>query len=377
MIALKNLEIQWRWLRARIVRRRAQLALSLRITTAAILALVVAQLVHIPLPMWTVITAVILTQISVGRSLKATTDYFLGTVGGAVYGGLIAILIPHETELTLIIVFALAVAPLALFAALKQNMNVLPITAIIVLLMPTMSTTLHVTPFWSAVYRVMEVGLGGLIGLAVSFLVLPASAHRQVRQAAARALDLMARAAAPLLAGMSHGLSNDELHDLQDGIGISLVEINAVGAEAERERSAHLSREPSTGPLCRTLLRLRHDLVMVGRTAGGALTDPLHRRVSPKLDAVANAIHDYMQDCSRALLASAEPPSLAPLEQALQAYETEIDLVRREGLTRELPAETVEHFFAVGFVLEQMHKNLVDLQRVVAEWGPKLDEDDG
>ncbi len=59
----------------------------------------------------------------------------------------------------------------------------------------------------------MEVGLGGLIGLAVSFLVLPASAHRQVRQAAARALDLMARAVPPLLAGMSTGLTNDELHD--------------------------------------------------------------------------------------------------------------------------------------------------------------------
>ncbi len=79
------------------------------------------------------------------RSLKATTDYFLGTVGGAVYGGLIAILIPHETELTLLVVFAIAVAPLALFAALRPNMNVLPITAIIVLLMPTMSTSMHVT----------------------------------------------------------------------------------------------------------------------------------------------------------------------------------------------------------------------------------------
>jgi len=373
---LKNLEILWRWLRARVILRRAQVALGLRITIAAIVALVVAQLVHVPLPMWTVITAVILTQLSRGRSLKATTDYFLGTVGGAVYGGLIAILIPHETELTLLIVFALAVAPLALFAALRPNMNVLPITAIIVLLMPTMSTSLHVTAFWSAVYRVMEVGLGGLIGLAVSFLVFPASAHRQVRQAAAQALNRMARAVPPLLAGMSQGLSNDELHQLQDGIGAALIEINTVGAEAERERSAFLARQPSTGPLCRTLLRLRHDLVMVGRTAGATLSDTLHDRVKPRLDAVAIAIRHYMQDSGDALVTSAGPPPLEPLEQALQAYEAEVDAVRREGLTRQMPAESAEHFFAVGFVLEQMHKNLIDLHRVVDEWGPKLEEDE-
>jgi hypothetical protein len=33
------------------------------------------------------LTAVILTQMSVGRSMKATIDYLLGTLGGATYTG--------------------------------------------------------------------------------------------------------------------------------------------------------------------------------------------------------------------------------------------------------------------------------------------------
>jgi hypothetical protein len=197
-----------------------------------------------------------------------------------------------------------------------------------------------------------------------------------VRQAAARALDRMARAVPPLLAGMSYGLTNDELHDLQDGIGSALIEINTVGAEAERERSAHLSHQPSTGPICRTLLRLRHDLVMVGRAASGALPEPLHERLAPRLSAVATAIHDYMQMSAASLLAAGPAPALAPVTEALLAYEAEIAAVRRDGLTRELPAEMAEHFFAVGFVLEQMHKNLTDLQRVVSEWGPQLEAED-
>lgn len=372
---MNNLEIRWRWLRARIVKSRVQIALSLRVTVAAIVGLVVAQLVNIPLPLWTVLTAVILTQMSKGRSLKATADYLMGTIGGAIYGGAIAILIPHETEGSLLIVLVVAVAPLALIAAIRPNMNVVPITAIIVLLVPTLPHLTPVTPLWSAIYRVLEVGLGAVIGLAVSFIVLPSSAHRLVRQSAARALDRMARSLTPLLAGLTHtsGLTNDDLHRLQDGIGAALNEINTVGAEAERERSAHLSHQPDTGPLRRTLLRLRHDLVIVGRAASVPLPPALQERLTAPLSQISTTASDYLQTSGAALLAASGPVSLEPFEQALAAYAAAVDAVRHEGLTRALPADAAERFFAVGFSLEQVHKNLVDLQRVVAEWGPVQD----
>ena len=57
-------------------------------------------------------------------------------------------------------VLFIAVAPLALFAATRVNMNVVPITAIIVLLVPEMT---HTTPFYSAVFRVFEVGVGAIV----------------------------------------------------------------------------------------------------------------------------------------------------------------------------------------------------------------------
>ena len=44
-----------------------------------------------------------------------------------------------------------------------------------------------------------------------------------------------------------------------------MVNLNAIGSEAERERAARLSSGPDTGPLLRTILRLRHDVVMIGR----------------------------------------------------------------------------------------------------------------
>ena len=64
--------------------RRTQLALAIRVTVAAVVAYSIAVALHLTLPLWAVLTSLIVTKRSVGRSLKATTDYMLGTIGGAI-----------------------------------------------------------------------------------------------------------------------------------------------------------------------------------------------------------------------------------------------------------------------------------------------------
>src|SRR5580700_170488 len=148
--------------------RRAQMGLAVRVTVAAFGALAIATAFHLKLPLWAVLTSLIVTQSSVGRSLKASRDYMFGTVGGAIYGGAIAVLIPHSGEIELLGLLVLAVAPLAFIAANNPSLNAATVTAVIVLLVPTMS---HVDPLASAIDRVMEVTVGALTGLLVTFLV--------------------------------------------------------------------------------------------------------------------------------------------------------------------------------------------------------------
>jgi hypothetical protein len=69
------------------------------------------------------------------------------------------------------------------------------------------------------------------------------------------------------------------------------------------------------------------------------------------------------------LLAHEPPPSIDEFEQALQVYAGEIAALRGEGLTRGLPADVTERVFAVGFALEQLHQNFIDLRRCVETWG--------
>jgi uncharacterized membrane protein YccC len=355
----------WTGFRALVRYRRPQVALSIRVTIAALVSLALAQLLQLPLPLWAVLTAVIVTQMSVGRSLKATFDYLVGTLGGAVYGGVVGVLIPHTSEIALLAVLALAVAPLAFIAAINPRFSVAPVTAVIVVLIPTIT---HATPIASAIDRVIEVALGGVTGLVISFLLLPSKAHPLVVEAAARALNRMAWALGKLLAGLPQGFDVDSLHRIQDGIGQALEQLNAVGAEAERERSAGLAVGPDTGPLLRTLLRLRHDIVMIGRAATNPLPEACRSRLESPLAQTGEAFADYLRTSGAALLAGRRPSSLDAVESALDAYAAEIAALRREGVTRSLPGDAAERFFALGFALEQMHNNLKDLERCVAEW---------
>src|SRR5258706_11302801 len=345
--------------------RKAQLALALRVTVAAAAAYALATALHLMLPLWAVLTSLIVTQMSVGRSLRATGDYMFGTVGGAIYGGAVAVLIPHSGEGALLALLVLAVAPLAFIAAINPSLNAATVTAVIVLLVPTMS---HGNPLDSAIDRVLEVMVGALTGLLVSFFVLPSRAHAQIRLSAARTLELIAAALSELLAGLTRGRDNEALHQIQDGIGTALVGLNATGAEAERERAAHLSSGPDTGPLLRTILRLRHDLVMIGRASVTPPPSELQARLPAPLVKVSDAIANYLRSMAAALRSGVGAPAIWPVHEALQGYAAEVASLRSEGLTRGLPGDVAERFFALGFSLEQMRPNLKDLERRFAEW---------
>src|SRR6201989_1185732 len=136
------------WLKS----KKVELGLGVRVTVAAMASLVIALALGLKLPLWAVLTSIIVTQMSVGRSLKATRDYMVGTIGGAIYGGAVAILIPHTGEGALLAVLVLAVAPLAFIAAINPGLNAATITAIIVLLLPVMN---HADVLDSAIDRVL------------------------------------------------------------------------------------------------------------------------------------------------------------------------------------------------------------------------------
>src|SRR5271154_4885358 len=186
-----------------------------RMTASGLAAFAVAKALNIPLQgLWVIITAIVVTQMSTGGSLRATLEYIVGTVGGAVYAGIIGLLIPHTTPLAEAGVLALAIAPLALAAAFNPNFRVAPFSAVLVLLI---AGQFGEGPVQSAITRSSEVALGGVIAVAVSLLGFPQRAHNMRLQAAAQLLQQLARELPELLTGFLRLLDAAEIGRMQDG----------------------------------------------------------------------------------------------------------------------------------------------------------------
>jgi uncharacterized membrane protein YccC len=343
---------------------RAELALSLRVTVAAVASFLVSRAFHVPLPLWTVLTAVILTQATFGSSLKATIDYLASTFCGSVYAGVISVLIPHESQMAQAGVLALAVAPLALLAGLWPSFSAATFTGVLVLLVPEIA---HVGPIASAVYRVVEVAVGASAALVVSLVLFPTRAHSLLVDAAGRMLDLMAQALPRLAAALIEGRDPAAVRGIQDGIGEALARLELLAVQAGHERIGPLAPAHDPGPLVRTLLRLRHDLVILGRAAAGPLPEALSKTFRSRLEQTTAIVADGMHDMARALGARRVPLPFAALERSLEEFADACVAVRQDGLMLSLPIEAVERIFALGFALDQLRQHLRDLDRCVRE----------
>jgi hypothetical protein len=229
-------------------------------------------------------------------------------------------------------------------------------------------TITHAGPIVSAVERVAEVAIGALVGLVVSVLILPGRAQELVIEAASRMLALMAGAIRELFAGFTASLEQATIRRIQDRLGDTLIRLNTIAPEVRHEQIARLAIAAEPGPLLRTMLRLRHDLVMIGRAAMEPIEEPVRGQLAAPIECVAETAADYLRASGLALTARRAPPPLDDVDAALDGFTAEVAAIRREGLTRGWNNEAVERLFALGFALEQMHQNFRDLARCVTDF---------
>jgi len=303
----------------------------------------------------------VVTQLSAGGLVRASMEYVLGTLGGAVYAGVTGFLIPHTTLPAQVGILAITIAPLAFAAAMHPNFRVAPFSAVLVLLIAGQTGE---DPIGSAPTRLLEVALGGAIAVTVSLLVIPVRADRLAREAASRVLDEMAKVLPEILANF---FRNADTTVLQDRIGGSIATLQEVTEEIKGERPVTFTSAPEPGPLSRTLLRLRHDLVILGRASAEPLPVDLTEDLKPSLDRAGLAVSEYFSACALALTSGLAPPPIDPLQAQLNASISQLAALRQR-VPAHLSVRQLEHLFALCFALEQLGQNIVDLQRCVREW---------
>lgn len=336
---------------------------AVRVTLGAVLAFVLATLLGFAHGYWAVITAIIVLQGNVGGSVKAAVDRLIGTIIGALYGALVAIFVPHPAGWQLAAAMALAVGPPALLSALRPNFKVAPVTAFIVLV-PLSGAE---PPLNFAFDRILEICIGSLVGVAVSLLVLPSRAHQQMSQSAARITDLNADLLGLIIDNLLAGESRPSLQATHAAIRGALKKLEVAAEEAARERRSHLTEMPDPEPMVRTLYRVRHDLVMVGRATARSLPAVIVPSLQAPLIDLRTALLEFLRGGSAALLARGPSPSLAPTEAALRAYAAAMDALWSNETIRALAAEEAGRIFALRFALEQLGQDLRDLANRIGE----------
>jgi len=354
----------WTSLRDWIGAKRAALRLCVRMTVAGLLAYALAMLFGLPQGYWAVFSAIIIMQASVGGSVKAAIDRLIGTLGGAIAGGVVAFFVPHNDPTSLGIALVIALAPLTLVAAINPNYRIAPLTAVIVLLTPGAQ---QLGPVGSAYYRILEIAVGSVVGLGVALLLMPARAHGLVINAAARMVGFLADLLRDWLAVLDGKVVRSRITQLQDDIRAGMARLEIVAGEARQERRTYLTREFDPDPLVRTVFRLRNDLIMIGRAAAEPLPHVITARLRDPLASVSDAAQRFLREAGEALLARRNPPALGEVERTLQDFITTVEALRREGATRALSADAVGRIFALGFALEQLRRNFEELGDRVTE----------
>jgi len=338
---------------------QAEMKLALRVTIAGTLAFAITKVFNLPQGYWAAITAVVIMQASVGGSLKAAVERFVGTLAGAVYGGAIAAFVPHGSPLGTAVAMILSLFPLALLAAVKPSFRVAPVTALIMLLPPTGQA---IGPLAAAIDRVVEITLGNIVGVIVSLFVLPARAHTLMTDAAAKVVALNADLISILIGEITADRKGrSALQTLHPQIRAALKKAEAAADEAARERRSHLTDAADPEPLIRTLYRVRHDLVMIGRASANPLPAPVLKKLGTSLLTLRDETRALLLGLAEALRTRTLPPDPASFETALHTFVSETETLRSHALSHDLPYGSFGQVFALGFAFEQFRKDLEDL----------------
>jgi len=329
---------------------------TLRVVAAVAITLLAIDLLNLPQGYWAVITAVIVVQTSLGSSLKAALDRLWGTLAGAAVGACVAILLPHSAPIEIAITIVLATIPLAYLAAVNPAFRVAPVTAVI-MLVPTYG---HVTdPVTTALDRVFEILLGNVVAVAVSIMVFPARADEQLRAAAAKVVTINAELMDLLVDGLLTGTGRQGVQPIQTRIRASIKQAETAAEEASRERRMRVSDTSDPEPVIRTLYRVRHDLVMIGRAAAKPLPQALLPLLSAPLETLGRETTGTLKAIAATLRDNAPAPTIDAYQAALKGFVSALDKCAQAGIPE--ATTEAERLFALRFALEQLGDDLRDL----------------
>jgi len=339
-------------------KHKGKIRLSIRITVSALAAYLVNHYLQLPQGYWIAFTAILVVQASVGGSVKAVFERMLGTFAGAGYGALISTVWAHLPPGYYPGAVVAGIAPAAFFAALYPSFRIAPITVAIVLFSDAAQ---HMTPFEYASHRVLEIGVGCVIGMLVSLVVFPSRAHNVLANAASAVVETYAELLEKLLNVAAGSLDYAAVENQHADIRAAITRLEAVAEDAVREKKSKLSDEPDPNPLLRIIRRLRFDLVMIGRAVMHPLPPAVTQTLGPPLLGVSTESAALLRGAAQALAGKPDVAVPESLELAFGGFASAIAQLHKTHALAPLSEAETGRVFTLSFSIEQLRLNLREL----------------
>lgn len=333
-------------------RRAAQTA------AAAVGTYLVMSAAGLPEVNWAVISALFVTQASLGGTFASVVDRLLSTIFGTLVGLACIYAIGLGGWRTAV---GLGVAAFAIdlaAAGLRPGLRYAHVVAGILILSHAADDALA-----SALWRGLAIGVGALAaGLAVT-LILPTPAHRRAEENLAAALrrcgDLLARLASALRGGDE----TDARSAHRDVRGF----LEAAETMAERSRRDRYGgpNGPTYAVLTNAAQRIWHTLVMLDRVHRRGLSPDPRSLLDEPLAEIAAAAREHLCRMADAVAGGGDTPSPDEIRVRIEALDDSLsDVLAACGSGEATTAET-ERALTLAFVLRELVQDFDELSRLL------------
>lgn len=338
-------------LRALLKLMGANWRLAARLLIGAFGAYIIAEASGLAQSFWSVVTALVVIQSSVGGTVNASIDRIIGTVMGALVGALTGVLHPFDLPPWLPLVLALL--PLSFVAAARPGYRIAPITAVIVILA---GVDFH--PFWlGAVYRVLEISLGTVVGVVVSLVVLPSHAHQSVRRQCARALGPLADLLEAFLIERGQ-FRQDRVQLMHDKVRSAIASAEKTVLEARREPGA---RNLEAGIEIRALRRIHSDVIFVGRATSAWPADVAWPELDRAVDDLEHVLRRALDGLAQAMSHGGSTGAVRDIDGAIGQL---LDVLDHPPIP--LAPASSQKIGTLPFTLQTLRRDIMDFADVLA-----------
>jgi hypothetical protein len=207
--------------------------------------------------------------------------------------------------------------------------------------------------------RIVEIAIGGVIGVLATVFIFPARSHTLVVARSALVLERIQK----LLVSEAEAIERGEaLVPSPEHFALrqSLSAVEQAMKDADRERASYLADHGIPPAIPRTLWRVRNDLVAIGATLNEPLSAKVAATLGPAAATLLRSEASLAGRCASALRAT-KTVERGDGHLARLAFTNTFDELRQTGIMRALDFDAAGRVFGLGFTMERLHHDLSDL----------------